>query len=212
MKLRKKQVEGRNVQLLSNKVWLFAGILMFSACVFSNAAAQPASVNPGVEFPAQFAATAIGQAGAVAGKSFGVTIYLTGLTSEQEVQEFAATLKSKGQSGLVSALENAKDVGRVSPTGSVGSGFRIVRVHAGKDGGTTIVMVTNRPISFGELYKGTRSTDYPFGIVTLNLDKDGKGTGSLAPMCKVRFNKKGELEIEHYGQKPFRLANVRREK
>jgi hypothetical protein len=205
-------VEGRNGQLLSNKVWLIAVIVMFSACMPSNAAAQPAIAVPGGELPAQFAATAIGQAGEIAGKSFGVTIYVTGLTSDEEVQEFAATLKGKGQSGLVSALENAKDVGRVSPTGSVGNGFRIARVHPGKGGGTNVVMVTNRPISFGELYRGTRSTDYPFGIVTLNLDKDGKGTGTLAPMCKVRFNKKGELEIEHYGQKPFRLANVRREK
>ena len=197
---------------LTSRYCVCAGIVLFSACVLSTAAAQPANAIPGGELPAQFAATAIGQAGAASGKSFGVTIYLTGLTSDPEVQEFAATLKSKGQSGLMSALENAKDVGRVSPTGSVGNGFRIVRVHPGKDVGTTVMMVTNRPISFGELYKGTRSTDYPFGIVTLNLDKDGKGTGSLAPMCKVRFNKKGELEIEHYGQKPFRLANVRREK
>ena len=200
------------LQSLTSRVWVFAGIVTFSAYMLSNATAQPASVNPGVELPAQFAATAIGQAGAASGKSFGVTIFVTGLTSDAEAQEFAATLKSKGQGGLVSALENAKDVGRVSPTGSVGNGFRIVRVHPGKDGGTTVMMVTNRPISFGELYKGTRSTDYPFGIVTLNLDKDGRGVGTLAPLCKVRFNKKGELEIEHYGQKPFRLANVRREK
>jgi hypothetical protein len=68
---------------------------MFSACILSNAAAQEASAPPGVELPAQFSATAIGQAG----KTFGVTIYLTGLTSDQEVQEFAAPLKSKGKDG-----------------------------------------------------------------------------------------------------------------
>jgi hypothetical protein len=48
--------------------------------------------------------------------------------------------------------------------------------------------------------------------VVLNIDKDGQGTGTLAPVCKIKFDKKGELEIEHYGQKPWRLANVRREK
>ena len=46
----------------------------------------------------------------------------------------------------------------------------------------------------------------------LNVDKDGKGTGTFAPLCKIKFNKKNELEIEHYGQKPFRLANVYRQK
>jgi len=74
------------------------------------------------------------------------------------------------------------------------------------------VLATDRPISFPELYNGTRSRDYPIGIVVLDLDKDGKGGGSFAPLCKVRFNKKGELEIENYAQKPFRLANVYREK
>ncbi len=32
------------------------------------------------------------------------------------------------------------------------------------------------------------------------------------PVCKIKFNKKNELEIEHYGQKTLRLANVRMEK
>ena len=53
-----------------------------------------------------------------------------------------------------------------------------------------------------------RSTGYQFGIVVLDVDKNGKGTGTLAPVCKIKFNKKNELEIENYGQKPLRLANV----
>jgi hypothetical protein len=58
------------------------------------------------------------------------------------------------------------------------------------------------------LYNAGRSTDYQFGIVVLDVDKNGKGTGKLAPVCKIKFNKKNELEIENFGQKPFRLANV----
>jgi hypothetical protein len=46
----------------------------------------------------------------------------------------------------------------------------------------------------------------------LDVDKDGKGTGTFSPLCKVKFNKSNELEIENYGQKPFRLANVYRQK
>jgi hypothetical protein len=30
----------------------------------------------------------------------------------------------------------------------------------------------------------------------------------FAYVCKIKFNKKNELEIENYGQKPFRLVNV----
>jgi hypothetical protein len=171
-----------------------------------------ADPKAGSDLPQTYSATAFAQSGPAAGKSFGLTVFVTGWTSDQEVQEFIATLKNSGPNGLVSALEKTKDVGRLSPTGSVGSGFRFARIRQIPDAGYRIVMATNRPISFPELYNGARSRYYQFGIVVLNVDKDGKGTGTFAPMCKVKFNKKGELEIEHYGQKPLRLANVRLEK
>jgi hypothetical protein len=186
---------------------------LFAYFALSSGAAQTAEqpkTQP--DLPAQYAATAIGQSGSVAGKSFGLNVYVEALTSDGDVEELAATLRHQGQDGLISALEKVNDKGRVAPTGSVGTGMRIVRIHPTKDGGQHIVLATNRPISFPELYNGTRSTNYKIGIVVLDVDKDGKGTGSFAPLCKVKFNKKNELEIEHYGQKPFRLANVYRQK
>jgi hypothetical protein len=186
---------------------------LFVCFALSSGAAQTAEqpkTQP--DLPAQYAATAIGQSGSVAGKSFGLNVYVEALTSDGDVEELAATLRHQGQDGLISALEKVNDKGRVAPVGSVGTGMRIIRIHPTKDGGQHIVLATNRPISFPELYNGTRSTNYKIGIVVLDVDKDGKGTGSFAPLCKVKFNKKNELEIEHYGQKPFRLANVYRQK
>lgn len=186
----------------------FAASLIFAALTLATARAQ----EPKPPVPAQYAATAVGQAGAAAGKTFGMNIYIEGTTSNGDRDELIGILKQKGQDGVVSKLEDNKDLGRVAPTGSVGTGMRFARIRPGKDGGLHIVMATNRPISFPELWNGTRSRDYPIGIVVLDVNKDGKGTGSFAPACKVKFNKKGELEIENYGQKPFRLANVYREK
>jgi hypothetical protein len=183
-------------------------LFVLSGCMLSNASAQSGDNKPLTDLPRQFAATAFGQAGTMAGKSFGANIYITGWTTDQQVQDFISVLKEKGPNGLVSAMEKTSDVGRLSPTGFVGSGFRFARYRPTADGGLHIVMVTNRPMSFGELYRGGRSTDYQFGIVVLNVDKNGKGTGTLAPVCKIKFNKKNELEIENYGQKPLRLANV----
>ena len=179
---------------------------LFFCITLSYVAAQTAASQPNL--PAQYAATAIGEGGVTAGKTFGLNVFVEGLTSDGDVEELVATLRSKGQDGLVSALEDIKDKGRIAPTGSVGTGVRFVRIHPTKDGGQHIVLATNRPISFPELYNGTRSRDYKIGIVVLDVDKDGKGTGKFAPLCKVKFNKKNELEIEYYGQKPFRLANV----
>jgi hypothetical protein len=193
------------------KLWL-ASILSASLLFAHSASAQTATANPNSELPQTYGATAFGQAGSLAGKSFGVTIYVTAWTADQEIHDFATVLKSSGPNGLVSALGKSKEVGRLSPTGFVGSSFHIARLKAGQGGETRIIMVTDRPIAFGEAYNSTRSRDYQFGIVALNLDKDGNGTGTLAPMCKIKFNKKDELEIENYGQKPLRLTNVRRMK
>jgi hypothetical protein len=190
-----------------------AVVAVFACSAISNGVAQTAEqpkTQPDV--PAQYSAVAFGQSGSVAGKSFGLTVYVQELTIDGEIEELAATLKNKGPDGLVSAMEVIKDKGRLAPTGSVGTGLRVVRIHPTKGGGQHIVLATNRPISFPELYNGTRSRDYKFGIVVLNVDKDGKGTGSFAPLCKIKFNKKNELEVENYGQKPFRLANVYRQK
>ena len=186
-------------------------LFVLSGCMLSNAFAQGGDNKPLSDLPRQFAATAIGQAGSMAGKSFGLTLYVTGWTNDQQVTDFISVLKEKGPDGLVSAMEKTSDVG-LSPTGFVGSGFRFARYRPGPNGGLHIVMATNRPMSFGELYRSNRSTQYQFGIVVLDVDKNGKGTGTLAPVCKIKFNKKNQLEIENYGQKPFRLANVYLEK
>ena len=183
-------------------------LFVLLGCLPFNAFAQNGDNKPLSDLPRQFAATAIGQAGSTAGKTFGVNVYITAWTTDQQVKDYISTLREKGPDGLVRAMDKSDDVGRLSPTGFVGSGFRFARYKPAANGGLHIVMVTNRPMSFGELYHGGRSTSYQFGIVVLNVDKNGKGTGTLAPVCKIKFNKKNELEIENYGQKPFRLANV----
>lgn len=190
----------------------FGASLLLSFALPMGAAQVVEQPKTQVDLPVQYAAVAIGQSGSVAGKSFGMSIYIEAVSSDGEVEELAGTLKHKGQDGLVNALDNLKDKGRVAPTGSVGTGMRVIRIRSTKDGGQHIVLLTNRPISFGELYKGTRSRDYPFGIVILNVGKDGKGTGLFDPLCKMKFNKNNELEVERYGQRPFRLANVYRQK
>jgi hypothetical protein len=186
--------------------FVFPAILTF--LMLSSGAAQ----EPQAPVPAQYSANAIGQSGTVAGKSFGLNVYIDAVSPEGQVDELIEILRQKGQDGLVSALEKSKDLGRVSPTGSVGTTMRVVLINPRPDGGQHIVLATNRPIAFGELYNGTRSRDYPIGILVLNVDGNGKGSGTFAPLCKVKFNKKKELVVEHYGQKPFRVVNVTRQK
>jgi hypothetical protein len=187
-------------------------VLVITAIVLFLGVHGSAAQEPAASIPAQYSATAFGQSGPLAGKSFGMNIYIDQASTGGEIEELLGILQSKGQDALVSALEKMKDKGRVAPTGSTGTGMKVITIRPAADGGQHIVLATNRWITFKELINATRSRDYPIGIVVLDVDKDGNGTGSFAPLCKVKFNKAKELVIEHFGQKPFRLANVKREK
>ena len=70
-------------------------------------------------------------------------------------------------------------------------------------------MFTDRPVPIFEARNAGRSTDYDFGFVVLDLDDKGEGTGALYMACKIGFNQKNELEVEHFGVEPVRLMAVR---
>jgi hypothetical protein len=133
---------------------LISVLFVLPGWTLSNALAQNGDNKLLTDLPRQYAATAFGQAGSMAGKNFGVNIYMSAWTTDQQVQGFISVLKEKGPDGLVKAMEKTPDVGRLSPTGFVGSGFRFARYRPTADGGLHIVMVTNSPMSFGELYRG----------------------------------------------------------
>lgn len=70
-------------------------------------------------------------------------------------------------------------------------------------------MFSDRPISFYEASTAPRSRTYEFGMLVLDLDDKGEGTGLLYGACKVKFTKDDQLQVEHYGQAPARLAAVK---
>jgi len=58
-----------------------------------------------------------------------------------------------------------------------------------------------------------RTMDYPFTLIEIHLDKDGKGEGKASVATKISFDKdKNQLELENYSSEPVRLNNVKVEK
>lgn len=149
------------------------------------------------------------------GSAIGTTVLLTVIvdaySTDAEVLDLVATLKAKGGTDKVLNKLHKMNKGRVSPVSRLGTSLAVVRAHPSETG-RVIRMVTDRPISFFEALNSTRSRDYPFSIIELRLDKDGKGEGTLLVATKIKFNKENMLEIENYGRDPVRLVNVRREK
>jgi hypothetical protein len=80
-------------------------------------------------------------------------------------------------------------------------------------GGRRIIGVCDRPIQFLEAYAGSRSQDYTFGIVVLELKTNNKGNeegvGQLIYAAKVKLDG-NTVEIENYGVDRARLQGVRK--
>ena len=142
-----------------------------------------------------------------------VDIRVKEYTDNERTQQFASALIEGGQPALTKSLEKADEIGSIQLSGRVGFyDFKLIRsrpTHTGR----RIIAVCDRPLQFGELYGGTRSTDYTIGIMILDLTKDKKGkekgTGVLYYAAKVKIKNK-TIQIEHFQIHPVRLVNVRK--
>jgi hypothetical protein len=155
-----------------------------------------------------FSGLAAGQSGGLAGKSVLVTFIINSYSQEPEVHSLVGTLKKSGPDGLLKAIEDLDEKGRVAPTSSVGTGVEVIREVPLKNGKRRITLLTGRNITMAETRNMSRSRDYPFGLAFLEVDSKGKGTGVMYVGCKIKFNKKEQIEIESYGIAPLRLMNV----
>jgi hypothetical protein len=188
--------------------WSLASILAMSVAFIVLFPLTGVGQSEGKKKPEQFSATAFGQNGMFAGKSVSLNIYITDYSSDQEVEDLAATLKTKGSDALLKAVRKMKEKGRVSTTGRIGWRIGVVRQHP-TDKGRRIVMFSDRPISFYEAGAAPRSKDYEFGMLVLDVNDKGEGEGLLYGACKVKFTADDQLEVENFGQAPARLAAVK---
>jgi len=141
------------------------------------------------------------------GKIYNVNILIEGYSNEDDRQTLISAFKRNGQDGLVDALQDMKPKGRIRfASGGVGNDVKYI-IELPSKNGRRLRLVTDRWLTFGELYNSTRSSDYSVGAIELNLTPDGKGSGTVLPACRITMNKKKkQVEIETY-QNPWNLSN-----
>jgi hypothetical protein len=161
--------------------------------------------------PEHYSAVWMVVGGSGGGSSVSFDIRISKYNTDEDIKRYADLLVEGGPDRLRGALEK-EDVGQVSPVGRVGTPIAVARklVNGNK---TTIRVVTARYLSFVELRYSGRSVDYPYTILQLDLDENGKGSGTAIGAAKIRFNKKkGTYEIEslQHGTAYNKLVNIRR--
>jgi len=141
------------------------------------------------------------------GRIIDVNIYIEAYSTSDDRNALIDAFKRRGQDGLVDALQDMKPKGRVRfSSGGVGNDVKYIIELPSKEG-RRLRLITDRWLSFTELYNSNRNVDYNVGAIELNLTPDGKGSGTILPACKLKMNKKKQqVEIETF-QNPWDLTN-----
>jgi hypothetical protein len=140
-----------------------------------------------------------------------IEIVIERWTTDVERDRLRATLMEKGSGALLSALrEVTPRAGYIRGTATLGWDLHFARELPLPGGGRRIVIATDRPMGFWELWRRPRSADYEFTVAEIRLGPDGTGEGKLVTAAKVVWNDVTRtIEIENYTFEPVRLNEVR---
>jgi len=137
-----------------------------------------------------------------------VDITINRWTTDAERDRLVDVVKEKGADGLLNALRKMDEIGHIQSAGSLGYPLRFAREVPLSGGGRRIIIGTDRRMSFLELREQPRTVDYPFVIMDIRLNADGKGEGKLMPLAKINTDQDHIVEIENYASEPVRLTSV----
>jgi len=180
-----------------------SGVVFLSVSLLVGLGCASSSVQVSDRFAATAQAPGIPTAGSTATVEINVFRYAT----DDEIAALAQVLREDGPKALLKAL-GKHDMGNASTPNRTGSPLRLV-MQLDTPEGRRILALTDRPITFYEVWTAARSRRYEFGFIDLTLDAENRGTGTMIAAGQVNVLGEGTVEIESLGVTPVRLINVR---
>lgn len=145
-----------------------------------------------------------------------VEIHIYGWTTDDSRQEVLDAVKKstdvdKPNTRIVAqALRGQEKVGYAFMAGRQGYPIRYAKTFDMGNGKRQIVLATDRPVSFEEVYKQSQLGDFDVTLVILNVDENGKGSGVLSLGTELKWNdKEGKIEMTNTSSQPIKLGDVR---
>jgi hypothetical protein len=133
---------------------------------------------------------------------------ISGKTTDEQAAAYLKTLRKGGQEEVLRAIQK-QDLGSFSINNSLGRALNFVR-ETNVNGQKRLFIVFERWTQFAELRGGYRSLDYPFGVIEIYFDKQGRGEGTYIAAAKIRMQDDNTVEIENFATYPVKLTNVTR--
>jgi len=130
-------------------------------------------------------------------------------SSDRQLDALIDTLRTRGANKMLNDLRRAPRVGFIRTPDHVGWDIHFASVSPTEDGGQKIVLATDRPIRFWEAANLTRTLNYPFTLIEIRLDKNGRGEGRMSVATRITLSRDGRtLELENYASQPVLLKKV----
>lgn len=172
--------------------------------------------------PIRLSAWAVNMSNIATGANAVMNIRVDRWSTDRERDELITTFVEGGQDKLLDKLRDVPIKGRMNiPSWNgpdpiqvrLGWELRFAMRTAMADGGASILLATDRYMSFAEIRNKPRTYDYPFTFLEIRLAPDGTGEGKMAVATQLRFDPKEKAIIfENYSSEPVRLTNVRIER
>ena len=174
--------------------------------------AQPrAQDNRGGE--EKFTATAINMGSPGPTRVDRVDIVVTQWSPMAQRDRLIGVLFDKGPDKLLDVLQDLPKVGYFKTPETLAYDLHYAQRTPLPDRGERIVLATDRYVRFWEVARGARTTYYPFTIIELRMNGDGRGEGKMSIATRVMADKKtNSVVLENWGTQPVLLKDVRRER
>ena len=161
--------------------------------------------------PEIFSATAEAKnaKGAVSGT---LEVRLNRYTPEFDRKTVETALKEGGYPRFLLALRNAPEVGQLVLGGGEPFSIRYAREKV-EAGGRTIILVTDKPVYFiggGRNATTKPRAGYEIGVLQIQLDGTGQGSGTMAAAARVRPDGDGGVLLDNYAEEPIALTKLTR--
>jgi hypothetical protein len=193
-----------------------ATIVFVAACVSTFG---PASSH--AQPPERYTAWAVSMSTAAPGANQTVDFWVDRWSTAAEREMLIDTFIENGPDALLRALQKLPVKGRMRVlnwrgpdphNARLGWDVRYAWQEKLPDNHRRVFLAFDRYIGFAEAREQPRTIDYPFTLVEVRLDQNGKGEGKWSVATKIRFDKKKQaIELENYSSEPVRLQNVRAE-
>ena len=138
-----------------------------------------------------------------------VDIEIKRWSTESERDQLLKLFRERGQDGLLPALQKAPPIGSIRTPQSLAYDLHFSWQTPQPDGGRMIFLMTDRPINAWEAWNRPRTIDYPFTLIQLQVDKDGRGVGKASIATQIR-EENGTIVLENFSSTPVVLNEVRR--